>query len=367
MINIFLKIRKKGLRWLFNRLINELTNPKNSLLKFIIDNILNINYHFSKKNTSSQYLYAIYDLDISPITFNIVEYLQLVERELLKLNMIGFVIVFVPKKENALNGNLEYDKIIDSDSLYWKIENILVQTSKLHPKCKGVVSLPDRASIKNIINQHVIYPNLYDGINIRFPNLEDFWKEFNSPGMFTGLKASHQGLKYIKQFIDCNNIDKKIITIVIRQYDYDKSRNSNLIEWNKFINYLIKKDYYPIIIPDTDNAFIKNLPFPEKYIFRDCCWNVGLRIALFELSFLIFGGPNGPMALAIHNTSCSFILMNMLPEGSSVTTKESYKRIGYEIGENWRFLNEKQKISYLPDNFENIKLEFELFEKFNTN
>ena len=57
--------------------------------------------------------------------------------------------------------------------------------------------------------------------------------------------------------------------------------------------------------------------------------------------------------------------MNMLPQGSKVTTKEAYKKIGLPIGENYRWAWPNQKMVYEPDTFKNIVAEFKSFTEEN--
>lgn len=365
MIEYYKKIKKKGLRWIFWRIGDEILNPKILILKTIIDIALNTKKKlFNKKIINEKkYLYAIYDLEISPITYNIVEYLCIAEIESSKLEKNGFIIVFVPKKNNENDFETEYNKIINNDSSNWRVDNILIQTSRLSEKCKGILILPDRDSVKEVLRNNETYPYLYDGINLRYADVEHFYKSVDKPGRFIGLKASIQGKNYINKYIKENGINKKIITIIIRNYGYDISRNSKLNEWVEFFKYLKLKNFYPIVIPDTDDAFNQTLPFDEKHIFREACWNVGLRMALYEASYINLSVVGGAGAIALFNSSCSVIMMNMLPEGSTVTTIEAYQKIGYEIGEKWRFLSPKQKLSFLPDTFENIKFEFDDFIK----
>ena len=90
-------------------------------------------------------------------------------------------------------------------------------------------------------------------------NRADFYKEANNPKKITGLRATKASREYIDKYISEKNIRKKIVTITLRLYEYDKIRNSNLLEWKKFINYLKERDFHPIVIPDTEKAWGKEL------------------------------------------------------------------------------------------------------------
>lgn len=367
-INTYLKLRRNGLIWLFLRCKRELINPSNNRLAKVIDFILlaRLKLFSSKKIKVNNYLCGIYDLEVAPITFNIAEYLCCIEIEARQRRKNGFYIVIVPKKTKQPIFENEYEKIIDIESSTWRINNILVQTAQLHPDCRGISVLPDRSGINKVIKDEEIYPTLYDGKNLRYANLKEFYGKVRKPGDFLGLRAPEQGKRYIRSYIENNKITKKIITIVIRQYDYDPARNSNLAEWSKFVDYLVDNDYHPIIVPDTNNAFNCELPFDKKYIFSDCCWNIALRMALYEMAFLNFSVSGGAGAIMIYNPTCRFIYMNMHPKGSSVATDDAYKLLGFESHEKeklWEFTTARQIISFKEDTFFNIKKEFNFYIK----
>ena len=366
LMEIYKKLRVNGFKWLIWRCHRELINPTFLVLKITIDYILiakNKISSSSKKN-QNQLLYGIYDLEVSAITFNIVEFLCCLEINAKKKNKVGFVVVFVPKKIKNLDYISKYEKIIDEHSSNWRIDNILIQMLHLHPKCKGISLLPNRNEVKHIIDNHDIYPELYDGFNLRTTDTLELYKVAQEPGVFEGLRATTQGLRYIKQYIKEKNINKKIVTIVIRQYGYDVARNSNLKEWAKFVEYLVALNYHPIIVPDTDNAFSNDLPFDKKYIFSDCCWNVQLRMALYETSYMNFSVPGGGGSIMLFNQQCRCIFMNMMPFGSIVTTPEEVLRsTGMKMGQQWKFLADGQVLCFLPDTYENIKTQFHALEK----
>ncbi|SVE02139.1 uncharacterized protein METZ01_LOCUS454993, partial [marine metagenome] len=94
------KIRNKGIKWFFWRLNSEFRKPTKAPTKFILDGWLRIRKKISRTrnvNDKEELLYAIYDLKIAPITFDIIEFLINSEYEANRLGKKGFVIVFVPQ------------------------------------------------------------------------------------------------------------------------------------------------------------------------------------------------------------------------------------------------------------------------------
>ena len=363
-IKILDKIKKNGLSWFFRRLKRELRNPSTSFSKIPINFFLRARKKLSQPfviNKKDDLIYGVYDLDVNPITFNFSEFLIDVEYEARLHGKKGFVIVIVPPSQDPDLLWKEYDAVIDSDSKLWRYHNIILPLTFLAPKCCGTFILPRRSDAIAFSKSHNIYPYLYDGINLRGMGLEEFYRKLDRQGLFEGLRASRQGLNYIRAWLDEKKILAPVVTITIRSSAFDLPRNSNIGAWSSFARFLMSAGYQPIVIPDTDDAFRDRPEFLDVCHFRECAWNIGLRMALYETAYLNFFVPNGCFALAIFNPQCSYICLNLLPTGSIVTTEESYKRVGHEIGTNYKFANERQRLSFKPDDFENILHEFKLF------
>jgi hypothetical protein len=359
------KIHDKGLKWLWWRIKSEIRYPRDgSFAETIINGVLRIRKKmiFSRAvAVEDNLLYSVYDLKIAPITYNITEFLMNSELEAAMTGKEGFVVVFVPNDEEAAYGYEEYDAVIDSDNKIWRFQNILLPLTINSPKCKGIFVLPNRSSIFSFLKNHKVYPSLYDGINLRMFSESGLYGNLNRPGVTQGLKAPIQGCKYIQNWIQEMDIRVPIVTITLRQFGFDKARNSKISEWSRVSKHILESGFFPVIIPDTDKALVSNELFKDSYIFTECAWNMGLRMALYELSFLNLFVPNGPGQLATFMPNCSYIMMNALPEGSVITTESFIKNRGMEVGENYRWATPEQRQIFKPDTYENIICEFDRF------
>ena len=362
--NIFLKLHQKGISWVFWRLSQEIRNPSNLRLRRGIDGFLSLRRRFSHllfPPRANSHLYAIYDLDVNAITYNLIEFLIDSELESKRRGKLGFVVVFVPYSYDARRSWQEYDSVIDSENKAWRFQNILLPLTALSEHCKGVNVLPSRSSAPEFAKSHEVYPTEYDGLNLRSIDTVRLWTELDRANMFDGLRATRQGLRYISTWQSESEATGPVVTITIRNHAFDRARNSDIPEWVKFAHYLRSAGYHPVIIPDTDTAFSKLSPFEGLCEFKECAWNVMLRTALYESAFLNLFVPNGCASLCFFNPRSRYICMNMLPAGSIVTTEESYKKHGLEIGASWKFAAAGQRLSFRPDTFENILAEFEDF------
>ena len=294
---ILKKIKENGLKWFFWRLKREIVNPSHPLIRAILDGMLKVWNRWAsigKEKQNEDILYTIFDLKVAPITFNISEFLLDSEFEANKSGKSGFVVIFVPGVDENEYGWKEYDEIVDTNSKLWRFHNIVLPITLLAPKCKGVYILPNRSSVSKIVKDHTVYPNTYDGVNIRYIDIVDFYRKLDKPGQVSGLCATKQGLRYIEDWITRKEINRPIVSITLRQSDFDPTRNNKIKEWVRFCDYLKKEGYCPVIVPDTDHAFNSEELFPEIIVFKECSWNMGLRIALYETCYLNYFVPSGP-------------------------------------------------------------------------
>jgi hypothetical protein len=345
----------------------EIRNPTKQFSKALINLFLGVRKKIGKlfkEEINDELLYFIYDLEICDITYSFAFMLVDAEFEAKKQRKKGFVVVIVPRSTSGRLdlGFEEYDCVIDDHSKLWRLQNIIMPLIPLSLCCRGAYILPRRDDVFKFVKNHEVYPYLYDGVNLRASDAADLMtKKLDRPNLVEGFRALPQGLRYVQDWLQLNQIHTPVVTITIRSSPFDVERNSDIDAWSKFASYLLVRGYHAVIIPDTDNAFFKESAFEGVSIFRECCWNMGLRAAIYETAFLNFFVPNGPNILAIFNPSCSYITMNMMPVGSSVSTEEAYKASGLIIGDDYKFATDKQQCCWKPDTFENIKVEFERF------
>ena len=191
--------------------------------------------------------------------------------------------------------------------------------------------------------------------------MEKVWRKFDRPNMFEGIRATKQGLRYVDKWIKANNINKPIVTITIRDYGYDKVRNSNLDAWSRFSTYLDGSGYCPVIIPDIDGDDVDQTYFTDGFIYKEAAWNMMLRMALYERVYLNFVVGGGPERLLAFNPKCNYIAMNLFPKGCVVDIKEASKQIGFVVGPNYKFATKNHKLVYDTDSYDNIVSEFECY------
>ena len=71
---------------------------------------------------------------------------------------------------------------------------------------------------------------------------------------------------------------------------------------------MIEEGFEPVFIPDTDSCFVQEVKLDNFFVFRESSWNLGLRMALYEESYLNFVSA-GPASIAQLNRKVRYISM----------------------------------------------------------
>jgi hypothetical protein len=358
----FHKTLEKGLLWSLWRVRNELRRPSSNATRRLMTSIKIAKrwiFSFSSKGNESDddYLTAVYDLNAYPTTFDFVYFLVAAELFANKHGKNSFAVLIVQRK-SVLEDEI-YKAVIDEHNVQWRFENIILQMISLYPVCIGYSVLPKTSNVSEEIKGRLVYPEFYDGTYTP----ANFYREvYLSKNKFTGLFAPVQGIKQINLWKDANGITSNIVTITLRQSDYDKVRNSNIDEWVKFAQLIKGEGFTPVFVPDTDICFERDQRLDGFIVFRDPCWNMGLRMALYEEAYLNYFVPNGPSVIAIFNKKVKGICMKYAVPGSLQSTNKVFKERGLRIGQRkYDFPEASQVLSWETDNFENICDEFYKF------
>ena len=340
----------------YKRLLRELRLPTSPLLmKFIKF------FDSNKKINKNNILNALCDFELIGYTFNFAEYIVQLNKHIEDNNIQKFNIILIPTFPDTTKFRSQYypkEKIarnmIDNEEINWRIYNIILPLIDCsYNKPEKIIVLRSRSSLDNYLNDNT-FPKNYSKLSPKTNNIYELYKNTFSLQNI-GLKSNKIGKEFIDNWGNTYNLNfSKTITINIRDQEFDPKRNSNINEWLKFANYLKKLSYNVIILPDTNKLWSLDIVFKDFIIAKDISTSIHLRIALYEKAFLNFFVPNGVSLLSILNYKSNYIFFKAgFIKGSVVHTKDQWIVEG-----DFCFSNEKQKLVYNEDRFENIKKAF---------
>jgi hypothetical protein len=366
-ISIFRKIYSKGFQWAFFRIQQEFRQPS---FRFVLDAVFALkktnrrlcSIFLKEKKVIPDYVTAIYDLNVSPITYDFSYFLAGAELFTLKNKKRAFVVLFVLQDSHKIKNEVsqEYRIAVDEENMKWRFENIILPLMSIYPACIGHSILPKRSDISKAVKGKILYPEFYSE---RFPTADYYREVYSSKNKIVGFSALIQGKRYIESWKKFNIINDQIITITLREYNYDTSRNSNVEEWVKFAKFISEKGFTPVFIPDTDACFEHDPRLDGFIVFEAPCWNLGIRMALYEGVDLNFFSSSGTVTIAQLNRKVSSIAMKHFAPGSLHATTELNQERGISVGQKSydMFDDQFQILSWEDDKFENICEEFNRF------
>lgn len=360
------KVRENGAAWCIHAIWHKLWSSLDWRTRSIRAKLWrlpdNIQYRRRKQHNV---LYAFYDLKVAPATFDIISFLVLAEAERKKVGCTSLHVVVVPGPDKGFRANdLEaYHKHAGTDydiySMRWRLKNILLPCCWLIPSCQQATVCASREEAQAFhasLVKHT-FPTEY---TVRFPKDKYLWKHIvatvNHRASLPSIKATPQARRFVSDWIQLKIGGRKVITITLRECSYQHDRNSKLEAWGAFARSLDTSIYLPVVVRDTEAAF---KPLPSEIsgltIFTEASWNIELRAALYEMSYLNMSVDNGPFALCIFNRRVAYLLFKVI---TPYNGDEWYRSQGVEYGSQLKFQTPFQRWIWEDDRLEVIQKEF---------
>ena len=309
-------------------------------------------------------LYAFYDLQVSPPTFDIVNFLSHAEAKRLRLGAKNIHLVIPPGPINGFR-DASYQTVEEKQ---WRKRNICLQASFLHPMVTGVSICSSRLEAQKIFDlaNGVVFPTDY---TVTEPKMEYLWSDtfaaYEAGDTALACLATSNTARGIALEWSSQNVhEKKLVTITLRESDTQSFRNSNFGEWQKFIDQLDHNEFAVLIIGDVSQRFNEQrLKHKHLLAFPEVLFNLELRSAIYEISHLNLFVSNGPMMVAIFNSFTNFLAFKFVEEREVVSSVKFLEKLGFEIGKNLPFCGRTQKVVWATDDADVIGKEFECMTK----
>ena len=323
------------------------------------------NYIKIKYEQMEDILYAFYDLAVSPATFDIVKFILMAEISRKRKNKKKIHIIIVPGMHDGFRSEIPEHNLTES---HWRVRNILVGCCSLLESCSGFTYCTNRKEayyyVKNSGKSH--FPENYSTDHpvscYLTPSIKNFIKNVAD---WPSLEPPKYAQNIIYSLLKSFGENVKVVTINLRDSSTQPSRNSNLHEWGKVCQYLIENGYKVIVIRDSEKAY-SELPaeFINTYDGREFIWNIPLRAALYEQTYINLFVSNGPATLSMHNKDQSrCLIFKMLCENTSSASSAFFKGQGIEIGGQHIYAGPYNRIVWEEDTYEIIINEFNKMKK----
>ncbi len=370
--SLWKKIFSKGWAWFIARLLQEVETSTRRFMKLFkpIMRVLftTILYPINKLQSRMYFknrqiddtLYLFYDLEVAPITFDFAWALAIAVMNQKKCGFKKIQVIFVPGKYEGLREETQdYEVCVDSFSRHWRKTEILFAMCNMVSSCVGVTFCSNREEAYFLCEK--VRPNILPArYSTTFPITcsphQLLAVDFKEKMAF---EATKQARRYIEQWLENRQKNRKLITVTLRSSVYMPARNNNIQAWAAFAKTIDSHEYFLVFVPDTDSA-LQEKPdeLGEFTFFNEPAWNLNLRAALYELSYLNLGVNNGSMILCWLNAKCRYITFKMMVNDVPQTHESTFKKQGFQIGKSLPFATDYQKWVWENDDAAVIEREF---------
>lgn len=305
-------------------------------------------------------LYAFYDLDILPPTYDIASFLALAELERRRCGARSIHVVIVPAREGRLRSAC--DNPVSPEASRMRVTGIMLPTLRLAVGCGGqtVCATREEAALWRFGFARHVFPA---GYSPSFPRSPDFAAvrapDLAGPDLFPLLRAQPHERAIVQAYLSARIGDRVPVVISLREYDFMPARNSRIEQWLRFADRLDRSRFAPVFVRDTERALEPpSGGFEHHLVCEAASWNVGIRMALYELAYLNLATMHGAMELCWFNEACRYLAF--MPVGTSPqTTVEFLTERGFVIGKSLPFARPGQALVWSPDLLADIERAFD--------
>ena len=166
----------------------------------------------------------------------------------------------------------------------------------------------------------------------------------------TSLRATRESLRNVDRWAASHADGRRIVAITLRNYAYMPARNSNMEAWTAFARRLDPTRFMPVFVPDLEQTLNGQLQALQGHaVLGEAAWNLGLRMALYERSYISLGRehrPHGPVL-----AQCTHPLRHAQdgPENVPQTSRAFYLELGFEPGRSLPFAAPTQELVWEDD------------------
>jgi tetratricopeptide (TPR) repeat protein len=308
---------------------------------------------------SNQALFAFYDLEVSPISFDFSVFLILAEMQRRRSNHDELRVVIVPGTQDGFRAeNTAYS----TNNKRWRLYNIILPLTALLEQDVAIDLCTDRDAARELFTQAVgaVFPL---GYTIDEPVADFFLSSLIAASardeIIPSYRADPQASAYMAEWLESHTEGRKPVSITLRKSSYNETRNSNLDAWLEFARSLDKSVYCPVIVHDTEEVF-KSLPdaFDNFLSCPIVSVNLQLRMALFEQSWLNLIVSNGTSELCRLSDRARYLYFKVVVEGEDSASNLLVASQGIEIGGQLPHASKFQRMIWKSDDADVIKQEF---------
>lgn len=260
---------------------------------------------------------AIYDLDISPLSF---DFLHFLSAAYVYADGAPVHVVICPGLRKGWRTKLEAKPLSDADRL-WRLDHILIPAARMMGY--SITVSPARSLAGAMAPGGEKNPSIFPpGWQPDEPKrCYDFgWAvKVAQTGITVPFRASERAVEHIKPWLAGLTKTGPVVTITLRD-THTPTRNSDRDAWLSVAYHLQNRGYRVVIIPDTEKIMRPIPPMKTGQRWEDiltfcplAATDLDIRMALYEQAALNMAASGGPFMLNVLS-GLPYLWWLLLPE-----------------------------------------------------
>jgi hypothetical protein len=367
------RLRTHGLGYFALLARNEMAYPRFRATQYLRTSLISLARLLQKRSAgngawSENCLQFVYDLSVSPITFDFASYLAAAEVERRLRGFDGINVLFVMGAHKGVREETpDYEAAVNKDARLWRVRHMLLPMLGFLPTVRGVALCATREQAQALISsdQRRIYPSDYHVFLPRLPDkrvIHDHARR--GVPIWPMFRATEHGRRLVGEFLEREAKGRKPIVITLRNYPYTPQRNSRNEDWLAFADSLDRTRYAAIFVHDAETVMQPPpADFSRHIVFDAASVNLEIRMALSEAAWLNMALMAGPTELCWYNENVRYLLF-IAVGSAAVQTEAALVRNGHRVGFDLDFAQPYQRIVWQVDEFSTLRREFLAMEAF---
>ena len=367
------RLRDHGLGYFVLLARTEIAYPQLRATQYLRTGLISIGQLLQPRSScdpawSENCLQFIYDLSVSPITFDFASYLAAAELERRLRGFDGINVLFVMGAHKGVREETPtYEAAVNKDARLWRVRHMLLPMLGFLPTVRGVAVCATREQAQALISpdQRRIYPSDYRLFLPRLPDKRVIHEHARrGVPIWPMFRATEHGRRLVREFLERQAKGRKPIVITLRNYPYTPQRNSRNEDWLAFADSLDSTRYAAIFVHDAETVMQPPpADFSRHIVFDAASVNLEIRMALSEAAWLNMALMAGPTELCWYNEHVRYLLF-IAVGSAAVQTEAALIRNGHRVGRDLDFAKPYQRIVWQVDEFSTLRREFLAMEAF---
>ncbi|WPZ32321.1 hypothetical protein T8K17_13840 [Thalassobaculum sp. OXR-137] len=321
-------------------------------------------------------LFAIYDLSVSPVTFDVMNFFVLANLWAMRAGAAGYHVIFTAGPGGQFRDLTPKDKSLDTDEKIWRLRHIMATHAHIAKRCLGV-SLYDRrddfGQMLRAIHPSQLFPPGYTQSDPKIPfMLADLFAQNPTAEELDTFAPHPSATRKVDAWLERYAPRGRPVSLTLRSSTIETRRNSNTPDWLEAAARIRARGFDPIVLPDTDlvTAGLDLGAFGDIPSYPLGAIDLELRAALYSRCLINLADNGGPAFInyfMADSSAVCFLPVEKLPEAVTFHGRgldRMAELLGVAPYESFPGATPARRFIWKPDTLDNIMDAFDAAVEF---